>query len=1018
MIKFERIVSLILFVIAFTIYGISAPATISFWDSPEFITSSYNLQATHPPGSPLYTMICSFVLQFFPATKAALISNLLSGFFGALTITFLFKITYLITTKLQTNQSKFEAKFLPFFTGIASALTLAFSNSFWTAATETEVYTLSFALMTIMIYVILKWENASNKKEETKLLLLFSLLLGMATGVHLITISIVIPLSLLFTYKKYSMSFKNIAFSLIIGCVLFFGIYLFVIQGIIKISNALDVWLVNTFSFNVNSGTIVTILLLVVFFTFTLWFTNKTQKFTLHHITLALLFFLIGLSSYLMPLQRANANTLIVNNVNTSNKMLQYVKGEQFGIGGIPLLKGYAYNSPLDKDIPFLDGKPTLTFDVNQNKYITVDNGEYKHANFSKAFSMFFPRLFEPKDENKYKQWTTIKGVPIDYVVNDKPVKIFKPTYKENFSFFLNYQVSWMNLRYLFWNFIGKQNNNHGLGFIKDGNWVSGINSFDKSRVGDYSFMPERFKNDKSRNTYYYIPFILGLIGFLSLLKHKQYLLTTLFIFLAFGLGITLYINPVPTSIMIRERDYIFIGSFVIFSLWVGLSIIPIYKTLTFIKLTKTKLITISILVFIGAPLQLLAKGWNDHQRSNDTFAYDLAKAYLDACPKQALLITNGDNMTFPLWYLQDVEKHRTDVRVINFDLINLEPNIENLKRQVRASNPIEISLEKRFYINGADRLIPLQKETDNAAVLTNLFSFFKDSTTRRNWNGKLRHYMPVTKFSIPIDTLKIKDNALFNKQLNANYTNKIEWDYPKNFYGLNDLVLLNMINNNIHNRPICFAINGKTDHYLGLQNYFVQIGLVEQLAPIQRENPLANRKIVNTKMMYTYLMDEVQFNGLNDDTKFITYENRAYAQDILRRNYYFLAQALLEEGKIEKAIAVLDKSFSILPNKTIAYKQYAYALGKLYFRAGLPKKGSKVCVMAINNVWEELKWATSFNPPNPIINVQHGEKLKSMYLQMIEQFPGDVDIILFNKQRFKNFEPDYINWQKTNWPY
>ncbi|AUC81700.1 DUF2723 domain-containing protein [Lacinutrix sp. Bg11-31] len=1016
--KLNRVISLILFLIVFIIYAITAPRTISFWDSPEFITSSYNLQATHPPGAPFYTMLCSVILQFFPATNAAFVSNLISSFFGALTVTYLFKVTFYITTKIQANTSNFETKYLPFFTGIVSALTLAFSSSFWVAATETEVYTLSFALMTIMIYVLLKWENASNKKEEIKLLLLFALLLGIATGVHLITISIIIPLSLLFTHKKYGLNLKKTLFSLIIGCVLFFSIYLFAIQGIIKISNILDVWLVNTLSFNVNTGVITTILLLIIFLSLALWYTNKAKKIILHYTILAFLFFLVGFSSYLMPLQRANANTLIINNVNTSNKMLQYIKGDQFGIGDIPLLKGYTYNTPLDKSIPFVDGKPTLTFDTNKKRYTTVDNGEYKHANYAEAFSMFFPRLFEQKDENKYKFWSTIKGEPIDYVVDGKPIKILKPTYKENFNFFFNYQVSWLNLRYLFWNFIGKQNNNHGLGFVKDGNWISGINSIDKSRVGDYSNMPERFKNDKSRNTYYFIPFILGLLGFLSLIKHKQYLLTTLFIFLAFGLGITIYINPVPSSIMIRERDYIFIGSFVIFSLWVGLSILPILNAFKFVKSNKTKLIVVSVLVFIGSPLQLLAKGWNDHQRHYDTFAYDLGKAYLDACPKQSILITNGDNMTFPLWYLQDVEKYRTDVRVINFDLINIESNIENLKRQIRASNPIEINLEKRFYINGADRLIPLQKETDNAAVLTNLFSFFKDSTTRRNWNGKLKHYMPVTKFSIPIDTLKVKKNGLIAKEFNAQYTNKVEWDYAKSFYGLNEIVLLNMINNTIHNRPICFAINGKTSHYLGLQDYFIQNGLVEQLAPIKRKNPLANPKIVNTKMMFTYLMEDVQFNGLNDDTKFLSYENRAYIQDILRRNYYFLAQALIEEGKTKQAIAVLDKSFSLFPNKTIAYKQYAYALGKLYFKAGLPEKGSNICILAINNLWEELKWTTSFNPQNPIINVKHAEKLKNMFLQMIKQFPGDEEIIIFNEQRFKNFQPSYINWQKTNWPY
>lgn len=1018
MIKVERIVSLLLFIIVFVVYAISAPRTITFWDSPEFITSSYNLQATHPPGAPFYTIFCSFVLQFFPATKAAFISNLISGFFGAITVTLLFKITYFITTKIQLKQSIVETNYLPFFTGVTSALTLAFSNSFWVAATEAEVYTLSFALMSGVLYVMLKWENTLNKKRETQLILLCALLLGMATGVHLITISIIIPLSLLFTHKKYGLNIKNIVLSLIIGCVLFFGIYLFAIQGIIKLSNIIDVWLVNTFKLPVNTGVIITVLLIVIVFSFTLWITHTKQKFVLHHITLAFLFFLIGFSSYIMPLQRAGANTLIANGVSTSNRMLQYIKGDQFGIGSIPLITGYSYNAPLDKDTPFINGKPTLTFDTTKQEYTIIDNGENKHVNYAKEFSMFFPRLFDAGNKGKYELWTPIKGKPIPYVVEGEPVTLYKPTYEENFGFFINYQVSWLNLRYLFWNFIGKQNNNHGLGFIQDGNWISGINSIDKLKVGNHAVTPDRFKNDKSRNAYYFIPFILGVLGLLSLLKHKHYLLTTLFIFLAFGLGITLYINPVPASILVRERDYIFMGSFVIFSLWVGLSIVFIYNALKFIVSHKTRLVVVSILVFIGSPIQLLAKGWDDHQRSYDTFAYDFAKAYLDSCPKQAILITNGDNMTFPLWYLQEVENYRADIRVLNFDQMNLDTNIEKLKYKMNTSNPIKISLEPDFYINGVDKLIPLQRETNKAAILPTLFEFLKDSNTRINWNGKLKHYIPSTKFSIPIDTLKIKEKGFVTKNFNTTYTNNIEWDYAKDFYGLNEIVLLNMITNNIENRPICFAINGKRSHYLGLQNYFIQNGMVEQLAPIKRKDPFSNPKIVNTEMMYPYLMDTLEFKGLNNESKFINYENKAYVRDILRRNYYFLAQALLEEGKTKQAIAVLDKSCTLFPNKTIAYRQYAYAIGKLYFRAGLPKKGSKLCSLAMNNIWEELKWMTSFNPPNPIINVKHAEKLKSMYLQMLKQFPGDKTTLKAYEDRFKTFETNYINWQQTNWPY
>ncbi|QIE58310.1 DUF2723 domain-containing protein [Rasiella rasia] len=1018
MIKRERITSLILFVFVFTVYAISASRSISFWDSPEFIGSNYNLQATHPPGAPFYTMLCSIVLQFFSASKAAFVSNLISGFFGALTVTYLFKITFHITTKIQSKKSDFEIAYLPYLTGLTSALTLAFSNSFWIASTETEVYTLSFALLAIMIYIMLKWEHSLNDIEGDRLLLLLALLFGISTGVHLILISTIIPLSLLFTHKKYGLTIKNTVLSLLFGCLLFFFIYLFIIQGIIQMANSLDIWLVNTLNTSMNTGILVMLAIITAFFGISLLYTYRKKKFNAHHIVLALLFFLVGVSSYLMPIQRSKANSQIANGIENSNRMLQYIKGDQFGISSIPLLNGYTYNAPLNNQKPFLNGDPILTFDSEKQKYITVDNGDFQNINYADEFSMFFPRLYEAKDENEYKLWTTIKGEPIDYSVNGEIKKIYKPTFKENFNFFIDYQVSWLNLRYLFWNFIGKQNNNQGLGYVKDGNWISGINSIDKARVGDYSKMPEYFRTDKSRNAYYFIPFIFGIIGLLSLVKHRQFFLTTLFIFLSFGLGITLYINPVPSSILVRERDYIFIGSFLIFSLWVGLSILLFYNTLKFLVSAKIRLIVVSILVLIGGPIQMLAKGWDDHQRSKDTFAYEFGKAYLDACPEQAILITNGDNMTFPLWYLQEVENYRTDVRVLNFDQLNLDTHIDRLKHTVGSSKPIQISLKKHFYINGVDKLIPLQKEIDRAAELPILFEFFQDSTTQINWNGRLRHYMPATKFSIPIDTFKMKKNGLTAEDLNAFYTAEVKWDYPKDFYGLNEIVLMNVITNNIHDRPICFAINGKSGHYLGLQDYLVHNGMVERLAPIQRKGDTLNPKIVNTNMMYPYIMNKLQFEGLNDDEKFIPYENRVYVQDILRRNYYFLAQALLEENKKEEAILVLDKCFSLFPNKTIAYKQYAYALGKLYYRAGLKTKGDNICATAMKNIWDELVWITSFDPPYPAINVSYAEKLKNMYIQMRQQFPGEISTLNVDDKGYKAFETKHNLWKQRNWPY
>ena len=1015
--KAKRRISWMLFAFVFLIYVISASNTISFWDSPEFVVSSYTLQVSHPPGAPFYTILCKVILSFFPATKAALISNLISGFFGALTCTLLFRITINIAERILSVPKSNHALTIHLISGITAALTLAFSDSFWTAATEAEVYTLSFALMTGMIYVLLLWEQTTNKRKEIILLLFFSLLLGIATGVHLILIAIVIPLSILIAHKKFGLTIKSFILAVLLGCITFFFIYGFMVQGMIKLANSIDIWLVNSFKMPLNTGIIVLLVLISILFSFALSFSRKRQKTTLHHSILGIIFFFVGMSSFFMPMQRSEVNMLVAESIKNSNKMLQNVSAEQFGVGAIPLLKGPVYNAPLDKDVAFIDIKPVYTYDSTQKKYIQVHDGKLKEVNYAKEFTTFFPRMFDKGDAEKYKAWTPIFGEPIKYPVRGEMVTINKPTFGENLSFFMNYQVIWMNTRYLFWNFIGRQNDHQGLGYIKDGNWISGINVLDKNRIGDQSITPEYYKNHKGNDAYYFLPFILGILGIIALRKHKQYFWTTLLLFLTFGIGITIYVNPVPASILVRERDYIFIGSFVIFALWIGLSVVFLAQALQAIKNPKTRIGIVAAIALLASPIQLLAKGWDNHQRGHDYFAYNFGKAYLDACPQQGILITDGDNMTFPIWYLQQVEGYRTDVRVINFAQLNIETHIDHLKKQLYDSKPLKIDLNKDLYRSGVEKLFPLQEETKEAAILPILFKFLKKDNTRVNWNGSMRHYIPSTTFSIPIDTTRI--NKMFDTtKLNASYTASITWENPKDFYGLNELVLMNLLMNNIHDRSICFAINGKKRHYIGLESYLVQHGMVNILAPIQRKNPQLNPKIVDTEMMYPYVMNQLKFEGFRDENEFLRYENKSYAQNILRQNYYFLAQALLEEGNTKKAIEILDKCTSLFPNKTIPYKQYSYAIGKLYVRAGNTKKGTEICKTAMQNIWNELQWMTSFDPPYPIINLRHAYRLKSMYIQMLNQFPSGIENAPVSQKTFQNFEAVFLKWQQQNWPY
>lgn len=1016
--KTRKLPELLLFIIVFVLYAISVSKSINFWDSSEFITSNYTLQASHPPGAPLYTILCGAVLSLFSAASAAYLTNLISGFFGALTVVLLYKITCLVVSQVVSNKWSHYGNKVPIFCGLLAALSLAFSTSFWTAATEAEVYTMSFSLFCALIYVGLLWEKETSIHKQTKLILIFAILLGLAISVHPIIAAIVIPMSVLVAYKKFNPSFKTIGLSLILGIAIFILIYGILFKAFIGVAAAVDIYTVNTLNLNVNTGAIIFFTAILLLISTISLFSKFKKHFNAHIITKAVFLFLLGLGPYLFPIIRSDTNTLVAEKVDTANRLKTYISAYRFGMDNIPLLYGPTYNAELDKARPFLNGNVVYTYDQAEKKYIEVDDGKSSIVNYSSDFKTIFPRMYDAKNEANYKSWTTIKGNTINYEVDGISKQITIPTFGENFNFFINYQLIWLNLRYLFWNFIGRQNDYHGLGYTKNGNWLSGINLIDHNRLGDLDIAPSYYQNNKSKDVYYFLPFVLGLIGIITLRNHKKFLLSSVLLFLTFGLGITLFINPLPSSILVRERDYIFIGSFVVFAFWIGLSLLFIIEKIQQ-KFSSKILLNITFLVLlIAAPLQLLAKGWDNHQNSKDKFPYEFGKAYLDSCPEQAILITNGDNMTFPLWYLQQVEGYRTDVRVVNFDQLNIDTHIDNLKLKKNSSLPISLDLKKSLYIEGTEKLIPLKKETNDPLNLEVLTRFLNSPKTLTNWNGRLRHYIPGTSFQIPIDTLKISPDYK-SISYNLKPVTSITWEYNKAFYGLNDIVLLNLIKNNIFNRAICFANNSKSGHLIGLQDYLVQVGLVSRLMPFKRSANNMNPKIVNTQKSLSILNNQEIFTGLHNDGTYIREENRTYAREILRQNYYFVAQALLEEENQNKAKILLDKSLDLFPNETVPFKEYAFGIGKLYLRMGYRDIGTEICTKSRSNLTKELEWMLSCNPANSIINVRHATKIYNMVVQMTQQLNQ------FRSEENKS-EIEALNalnnqlevWQKNNWPY
>ncbi|MGB5981760.1 MAG: DUF2723 domain-containing protein [Nonlabens sp.] len=1000
----------LMFITVFTIYTCTCAGYVSFWDSPEFTTANVTLQSTHPPGSPLYTIIGAFATSFFDVSQAALISNLLSSFFGALCCLLLYLVIIKFIKSVFNKWSRYKSIYMPVVGGLLGAFTLAFSDTFWVASTEAEVYTLSFFIFLALIYTSILWYESASYVKRFRLAIFYFFLLGCAVGVHMLILVIIIPTGVLAIGSRFRESVKKYLLGLLLGILSFVVIYMFFLQGGITLLKDLEIFMVNSLGFAQNSSLwfIAVILSSLLLSALIVSFFKKWYKLEVS--AWCFLFFLIGLSPYLTAILRSDAHFMVAPEISNPLRLNDYFKAKQFGVDEIPLITGPVYNAPLDSVQSFKNVDPIYAF--NQGKYEIIDSGVNGKVNYANSFTQFFPRLYNAVDSTRYKSWTHIEGVPLEYTVQGDKRVINKPTFGENLEVFFNYQAYWLNLRYLFWNFVGRQNTHHGLGDVRNGNWESGWNFIDKSVTGP--FTPEK---NLGQSHLFGLPLLLGILGLLSLWRNRLLFVYSILVFLAFGIGITLYVNPVPSSLLVRERDYIFIGSYIIYALWIGCSVIIIAFVNKKYKVNIALRYVLVAILAVAVPFQMLFKGYSNHDRTNDSFAYHFAKASLDSCPKNAVLVTNGDNMTFPLFYMQQVLHYRDDVRIINYDMLNIDTHIEKLKKRFLNSDGLTITLDRSTYINGTEKLFPLNVDTQDAVDLSILSKFIQNKPSRILWNNRKRNYIPSVSFSVNVDSTRFLKRYP-SIEYGASYVNEITWKLEKDFYGLGDVVLMNLIENNLGKRPICFFNNGRNKHKLGLNSYLIQRGMVSELVPLIRSDKNKNPKIVDLETSEQVVFESLRPIDFANNDMASQSINVEYAKSILRQQYYFLAQAQFENGKTSEAIETLDLCLKRIPNKNVPFNQYAFAIGKLYARCGAVKKGREVCGISMRNIGMDLEQILSFDPPNSIINAKFAVRLRNMFNQMYQQYPADQNGKPYTLKFMQTSQKGLEQWLVKNYPY
>ncbi len=1048
--KYNNIFGWLVFAVALITYTLTLEPTVSFWDCGEYISTSAKLQVGHPPGAPLFQMLGAFFAMFATdVTQIAKMVNFMSALSSAFTILFLFwSITYLGKKMLlkKGEELKNGQAFAILASGIVGALTYTFSDSFWFSAVEAEVYAMSSFLMALLLWLGLRWEAEMDKPRGHKWLLLISLVVGLSFGVHILSLLVIPSIVFIYFFKTYKkVTVKNFLLANVVSILVLAFVFKFLFPFTLKYFSFMELTFVNTLGMPFNSGSIFAGLLLIAGFYYGLKYTRKNNLKTANLLVLCVLFIMIGFSSWLMLPIRANANTTInENNPSSARELLAYYNREQYGDANVFYDDFYTtlYDRTQDEDRPYLDDKPKYEKDEKLGEYVIVNKNEYKNSipNYGNEHKGFMPRMvtqskdvidnyiritgempkfkLKPKHDidpyykefyDKIKQ--NYEGFMDSYLSgqqdraaymkylneNQEFLNVQKPSFYSNLKFMFDYQFGTMYGRYFMWNFTGRQDDIQNQ-LDNHGNWLSGIDFMDNPRLGTQKGLPKEVLENKARNTYYFLPFILGIIGLMfQLQKDKKNFYMLLLFFLFTGLAVIFYTNPKPFEP--RERDYAVVGSFYIFAVWVGFGVLGLFESIRKTINPKIASIAVGVLCLFSVPLLMAYQNWDDHDRSNRFTALKNAKSYMSSCQENAIMFTIGDNDTFPLWYMQEVENYRTDIKLINTSLFATDWYIDQQKRATYKAAPIPSQLTHKDYRTGSlDVAYHIPKDVGQYAVKdfnqditldsTNLskekeqridIKFFmnwiasKDKGTKEDVRGN-NHFektYPTNKLRLYVDKETVLKNNIVEPEDEHLIVPYIDFDIDENGLTKNRILMLDVLANNNWERPIYFTGGAFADEeYLWLKDYLQLDGLAYKLVPIKsptKERSPMDLGRINTKVLYNYFK-KLDFKNSNDPNVYLDVESRRNSISY-RNNLNRLAEALIKEEKFEKAEEMLDLSVEKLPISM--YKHHSLSLGLVenYYAINKKEKAQNVAKELLAIFQDNLRYYATLDASERAFN-------------------------------------------------
>ena len=904
----NRIAAAVAFVVSAVTYLLTIEPSASFWDCGEFIASSYKLEVGHPPGNPVFQLFARIATLFGDASHAAILVNALSAICSALTIFLLYLTIVWLAKRLvkpaEDGSYTLGGAIAVIGSGLVGALAYCFSDTFWFSAVEGEVYAMSSLFTALVFWAMTMWYDCADKPYANRWIVLIAFLMGLSIGVHLLNL-LAIP-ALVFMYyfrQKPDYTFWQYVKILLIGAVILGVLVFIVIPWLPKIAAYFDLFFVNGLGLGYNTGSAFFMIALLALCFWGIFRTQKAGKVFWNTVLLSFTVTVIGFSVFTVDIIRSTAKTP-TNEYQPDNAftLVRYLNREQYG--KTPLVYGQYFDAP---------------YDLKTTKYWAPIDGKYKKvdgpvdAQYRSEGKMLFPRMWSSSPDGKfedfYEAYTGGKGRKIPGAQHRKP------TMGANLRFFFDYQMNWMYWRYFMWNFVGRQNEIHSPspGNIFHGNWESGVKFIDNARLGDQSHAPDILKNNKGKNHYFFLPLLLGLLGLcFQFGKDKRGCWLTFLMFFMTGIAIVLYLNQPPYQV--RERDYAYAGSFYFFSVWIGLAVAAIYEWITDVAKGKGNTLIASgvTAACLLVPVLMAAQNWDDHDRSNRRTAVELAGNYLNSVGPNGFLITHGDNDTFPLWYAQEVEDIRTDVRILNTSLLGTDWYIDQMKYACNESAPLPLSVPQAQYLYGTNEYIPIVDRMNQEVSIHDVMAVFRHPQLKVALSsGRKVDYIPSRKIVVPVNKENVLKYGILPPEFADAIPESITLNIPKakDYLTKPELFMLDLLAGYDWSRPINM-LNQGGDLNIGIKDYLFYDGYSYRFVPIRNKVSSLNAGIVDLDGLYRKLLDTYHFEALEADGWFVDYQNLYTHLGVMsvRQVFATAARSMAKGGFIDEAVDLLDR--------------------------------------------------------------------------------------------------------------